>query len=373
VQWINSADYFVREVPIVIGYGGTDDSIMSVLEEAAFCEGGLFWCKWEHGDGIDDRVENLLRASENAYLVEIGGADSLLRTLWEDIERVQLPDPERIMERAREHRDMIKRQKDMPEDPVDTTNEGKNDEASGASRVWDARDLIVDENYEQAISILDQLIKNEEGGATAYGLRGLAKQNLDKYEAAIEDLNEAIDINSEDAVAYNNRGNAYSNLGEHERAIEDYDKAIELDPKHTNAYNGRGNAYRNLGEHERAIEDYDKAIEIDPEYTLAYNNRAESRLEMEAYDLANEDAQEAYELADDTETIATSLLLLLISEIVIDEVPEELEREYREICSEDFTTSWNFTELERWISEAELHDEKEEHIQELISLFKDHQ
>jgi len=357
---------------VVIGYGGADDSIMSVLEQAAFCEGGLFWCEWKDGSGIDDRVRNLLRQSENSYLVKIEGSDDLLRKLWEDIERVQLPDPERIMQRAREHRAMIKRQKNIPEENVTMISEVENDEPSEASQVWDARDLITDEKYEKAIDVLDQVVEDGEARSTAYNIRGIAKKELEKYKDAVQDYDKAIEINPKDGRIYNNRGNTYDLLGKHERAIEDYNKALELNPEDAITYNSRGTSYSKLGNYQRAIEDYNKAIELNPEYGIAYANRAESLIELKEYEQARDSAKDAYELADDTNKVAHSLLLLLISEVVIDEAPEDLKQEYQNICKEEFITDWNFTQLDRWLDQTELNKENEGEIREMISLLKEH-
>jgi len=357
---------------IVIGYGGTDDSIMSVLEEAAFCEGGLFWCEWEGGGGIDDRVKELLRESNNAYLIEIDGSDSLLRTLWEDIDSVQLPDPERIMERAREHRDMIKRQKGVTEDPVDSYGETGDDESSGASRVWDAKDLIVDKEYNEAIRILDEAVEDSGVGSNAYFYRGLSKQKLDRYNSAIEDYDKAIELDPEDAISYYNRAISYQNIGSYEQAIEDFDKVIEFNPEDIEAYNNRGATYSQLGNHQRAIEDFDKVTELDPEHVWAYSNRAESLLELGEYQQARKDAQKAYELANEANKLAPALLLLLICEAVIDEIPDNLEEEYRNLCHREFTTGWKFMQIDRWVDQTDLDEKKEKQIRELVELLKEH-
>jgi tetratricopeptide (TPR) repeat protein len=310
------------------------------------------------------------------------------------------------MERAQEHRNIIRRQKGMSEDRVDTNSETAEKESSGASRVWDAKDLITDGKYEQAITILDEVIENRGTGSAAYGLRGIAKMKLDRYEAAIEDHNKAIELDPEFATTYKSRGNAYSDLGNYERAIEDYDKAIELNPEYKIAYNNRGNTYNDVDNYERAIEDYDKAIELDPEYSTAYynrgntysdlgdygqaiedydeaikldpeyeqayNNRVEARLKMEAYEKARDDAKQAYKIADGTDQVAISLLLLIVSETVIDEPSDDLEQECRDVCTKDFTTSWDSTELERWLEKTDLDDEDEDFIREMIALLEEH-
>lgn len=106
----------------IVGYGGTDDSIMNVLESTSFTQHGLFWCQY---DDLEDRVKDLLREKENAYRVHIDGADELFGALWRESDCVELPQSEEIMGRAEQRRDMIQRRKDEFADTAQAGADGK--------------------------------------------------------------------------------------------------------------------------------------------------------------------------------------------------------------------------------------------------------
>ena len=51
------------------------------------------------------------------------------------------------------------------------------------------------------------------------------------HEEAIAALDEAIRLDPEGATAYKKRGDSYFNLGEYENAILDLDEAVRIDPE----------------------------------------------------------------------------------------------------------------------------------------------
>jgi tetratricopeptide (TPR) repeat protein len=279
---------------VVVGYGGTDDSIMDVLENTSFTQHGLFWC--QYGD-LEDRVENLLRESENAYRVHIDGADELFGALWRESESVELPQSEEIMNRAEQRRDMIQRRKDEFADTTQSDSNGEKEEQTVIeSKLWDINDKLTEGEYESAIEIANQVLELDHKNSTAYVLRGIAKRNLERYEEAIEDSTQAIDLDPKNTAAYHSRGIAKRKLEQYEEAIEDYSEAIDLDPKNAVAYYNRGSAKGALELYKEAIEDYSEAIDLDPEDAEAYHNRGNAKSELERYEEAIEDYSEAINL-----------------------------------------------------------------------------
>lgn len=89
-----------------------------------------------------------------------------------------------------------------------------------------------------------KLIELNPKDATAYYIRGFAKQNLLDHYGAIEDFNEAIELKrkqeKEYPEAYFHRGYAWYNLKDYKKSVEDFNKAIEQDPKYARAYFNRG-------------------------------------------------------------------------------------------------------------------------------------
>ncbi len=198
------------------------------------------------------------------------------------------------------------------------------DFSTSAGREREAR-----ENYEQALTVINQAIslvpnnpnsynekwavlyelkRHDEGLAAInqaielapraawYVNRGSLYSDLQKYELALSDYNKAININPNFALAYYNRGLLYSDQKKYDLALSDYDKAIEINPNYAEAYVNRGFIYYNQQKYDLALSDWNKAIEINPNYANAYYNRGNLYYDLQKYDLALSDYSKAIEL-----------------------------------------------------------------------------
>ncbi|NCR64715.1 MAG: tetratricopeptide repeat protein [Microcystis aeruginosa LG11-05] len=198
------------------------------------------------------------------------------------------------------------------------------DFSTSAGREREAR-----ENYEQALTVINQAISllpnnpnyyNEKWGvlselkrydeglaainqainlaprAAWYVNRGSLYSDLQKYDLALSDYNKAIDINPNDANAYVNRGVLYKDLQKYELALSDYNKAIDINPNLAEAYNNRGNLYYNQQKYELALSDFSKAIDINPNYANAYYNRGNLYYNQQKYELALSDYNKAIDI-----------------------------------------------------------------------------
>ena len=227
-------------------------------------------------------------------------------------------------------------------------------------------------DYEDAIGDYDRALEIDPKDSEAYNNRGNAKQELGDYEDAITDYDRALEIDPEKSETYNNRGNAKQRLGDYEDAIADYDRALEIDPENSEAYNNRGSTKQRLGDYEDAIADYDRALEINPEYSVALQNRSEARIRFGQFTEAKQDVEKARSLSDTTEENAINNFLYLITLILLEENTQPEEQEYRNLCEQDFTTSWRFEGLDTWLADADLDPDKETRITELIDLLREH-
>ncbi|AVQ72215.1 hypothetical protein B5D77_13725 [Microcystis sp. MC19] len=162
--------------------------------------------------------------------------------------------------------------------------------------------------YNEKWSVLSELKRYDEGLAAItqaielapraawYVNRGILYYNQKKYELASDDYNKAIELNPNSAMAYNNRGNIYYDQKKYELALADWNKAIELNPNLAMAYNNRGNIYYDQQKYELALADWNKAIELNPNLAMAYNNRGNIYYDQQKYELALADWNKAIEL-----------------------------------------------------------------------------
>lgn len=279
-EWHKALEYaFQTYTPVVVGYGGGDESLMSFLKETNF-PNGIYWCYREASGEPGEEIKNFL-VDKKGFLVKTLGFDALMYTIGSSLyaDEVALVNTQEYLEdQCRKRTDTYftkvkKVEKEISEQtgtaPSATTHK-KEEEASTAEQpltYWDH---------------FDRAYKAAEKG---------------DHDTAIQENTLAIAKDPTKPIAYNNRGVSYKDLGQHERAIEDYSKAIELDPNYADAYNNRGVSYHNLEQYEQAIEDYSKVIELNPNYALAYGNRAISYRALKKIDLAEADEAKARELA----------------------------------------------------------------------------
>ncbi|MDE6015117.1 MAG: tetratricopeptide repeat protein [Acetatifactor sp.] len=302
------ASVFQIYTPIVIGYGGGDNSLMNLLEDSNIkMKNGIYWCYFEQYGLPNDKIQTLIKA-KNGYLVRTAGFDATMLAIGNALfpdkigvheaeeylnNRIsmQIANYEKEYRKLTEHEDLNKK-----EHVGEHINQSENDfkieiekmveraivsekERQELNRmtVWDYRRqgnrYYNLKEYEKAVESYSNAINIQSNTAQFYHDRGCAYTGLKKYTEALSDYNRAIELNPKFGEAYNNRGYVYDSLGERDKALSDYNKAIELNPKFEKAYNNRGYVYDSIGERDKALSDYNKAIELSPEYANPYKHQ----------------------------------------------------------------------------------------------------
>lgn len=127
-----------------------------------------------------------------------------------------------------------------------------------------------DGSLEQAISGLDNKIKNDPPDPSAYNARGFLYILRGDLAKALEYFNKAISLNPGYADVYLNLGILHAIQGRVDLAQAGYDKAIALNPQSADAYTlGMILSYEKQ-DYEEAIARFNKIIAIDPNNELAY-------------------------------------------------------------------------------------------------------
>jgi len=193
-------------------------------------------------------------------------------------------------------------------------------------------DLIDQAKWDEALAILNPLIKSDPENVTAYTLRarvynnsrqpdlGLADADrglelepgdpnlmaqkggslflLNRYDEALEILSAALEIDPNYAVALNNRGLVHYGSGNYDQAVADYTAALENNPVDANIYLGnRGVAHLELAnDYDAAIEDLTGALESSPNDIAALFNRGNAYINKGEYQKAIDDYTAAIEI-----------------------------------------------------------------------------
>jgi tetratricopeptide (TPR) repeat protein/NAD-dependent SIR2 family protein deacetylase len=255
---------------IVIGYNGSDKSVMRILEGWLPETNDLYWCHYKGGSEPADSVIKLLE-SKGGFLVEIEGFDEMMN----EIREVVGFDIKAMLGSIEQHQ-------------------------------IDILELFKRFNPEYSEDILQEVLQEEErepkakrGAVTnsvSYFLEGLKAHKANDFVTAEEKYRKAIEIDPLYAWAYLNLGDVIS---KDEKRLQEAEKltlkAIELDPYEFMAYNNLGSILskdeKRLGEAEEA---FHKAIELNPSDARTHCNLG---IVLSKDDKRRQEAEEAYRKA----------------------------------------------------------------------------
>ncbi|WOD38563.1 tetratricopeptide repeat protein [Nodosilinea sp. E11] len=134
---------------------------------------------------------------------------------------------------------------------------------------------VKEQQYSQALQLLNQLIERHPHQATHYSNRGLVYLHLDQPKAALADCDRAVALEPDLDQAYNNRAMCHATLGHLAAALDDYERAIDLNPFNSRARINLGATLRQTGDLNRALDCFDEALMFHqlPEFIYAERGR----------------------------------------------------------------------------------------------------
>lgn len=150
------------------------------------------------------------------------------------------------------------------------------------------RKLMTNNDYQEAIRVLNVLLRFDGDAYEGYFLRGIAKYNMDDLLGADADFSLAIEKNPVFTNAYTYRAITRSRLGNYDDALRDFHEAIDLRPDLPGPYYSRGVTRLLNKQFKEAIEDFDMFIRHEKKVADVYINRGMSYLYLK-------DTLQAYE------------------------------------------------------------------------------
>ena len=321
-QWHDVlASVFQSYTPIVIVYGGGDNSLMDLLaEESVKMKNGIYWCYLEE-DGIPGPKIQQLVQDKKGYLVRTAGFDAAMLAFGNALfpDRIGVHEAEEYLNRQtsmyienyeKEYSKLTSYKEDgKAEDTsksefrkevekIEERREALDDERekSDTMTAWDylrqGNQHYYAGEFDRALESYSNAIQKQED-APFYTARGWAYNCLHKYQEALSDFNQAIAAQKEYALAYNGRAFTYLGLKEYEQGISDCEKAILLKPDMHEARYHCGQIWFEKGNMEQAVSYFTQAITLNPKYKRAYTARAKAYRQMGQIEKAEADEQKA--------------------------------------------------------------------------------
>lgn len=129
--------------------------------------------------------------------------------------------------------------------------------------------------YEEAIVWIDKALKISSKHAAALHLKSRALYHLQQYDEAIKVAKDFIKQSDNPAEGWMLLGNIESSKGNHRDALELYNKALKYDPKDYIIWYNRGYTYYELGKayYDKAWDDMQSSMSLNQDYYASYNIR----------------------------------------------------------------------------------------------------
>ena len=153
-----------------------------------------------------------------------------------------------------------------------------------------AKVLKNQENFEEALEILDELYKNNPYSEeiknllieTLFDYGGyLNDYYTQEYEKATQIFKRITNLSSNNYRAHYNLGIAYYNLGEMENAKNSFETALKIKPDYKYCFYNLGLIYEAIGNYEEALKNYEHALEIDKDFVYARVAQAQIRQKLD--------------------------------------------------------------------------------------------
>lgn len=157
-------------------------------------------------------------------------------------------------------------------------------------------------NFQEAITLCDQVLKLKPDDMQATATRGAAYVSLGKFKEGIADLTKALDTLKNPSLhsLYGARALAYLQLNEYDKSIDDISNSLKVKTDNQQYWLIRGAAYHKSKDYKRAIADFNKGLALDPEgpnATVFLTGRSDSLAAMGRDDDCLKDLSKIVKLA----------------------------------------------------------------------------
>jgi len=154
--------------------------------------------------------------------------------------------------------------------------------------------------YEEALSILKEVLEANVQDDEAWLLLGEVLEDMEDFEEAAEAYSQCVRFNHRNMACWINRGNVMLLLEKYQEALMCYEKALSIRQDVPHVWNNRGVVLKHLGKYDDALKSYNIAIDIDSNFADAYLNKAYLYFDLRKYEEALNAVEEYLKRREDT-------------------------------------------------------------------------
>ena len=167
--------------------------------------------------------------------------------------------------------------------------------------------LLTNGQINEALKIVEALIKKSPNVPLLYNIRGVCYQTIRELGNAIDDFSQATILKSDYAEAYCNLGVTYQEKGDLVSAVNAYKNAIDNDNNFPKAHNNLGKIFLASGEIDSSIEHLECAITLKSDFADAHNNLGSAFLRINKLNDAIKSYKKAIALKPDFAVASNNL------------------------------------------------------------------
>ncbi len=306
-QWSKALEaIFKTHIPIVIGYGGNDGSLMEYLEKHIDPCGTLYWCLYDKGEPRE-AIKRVVE-KHNGHFVRYDGFDELMFDLMEVMD-YKLLDKElndankRRVDKYMQEVEEIKEKKQQSADPKDKEAAARlADKAQTKNWIWWFLRVLAAKSVDEKDTLYLEGIKATNDSSLMNYYATFLKDILQDYDGAELYYKKALELDQNNA--YNNGNYAFflnDTRQDYDGAERYYKKGLELDPNNATINGNYAVLLQTIRkDYSKSEWHYKKALEISPHYVNFNINYATLLANIrQDYIVAEQYYKNARELAPD--------------------------------------------------------------------------
>ena len=295
-------EIFKSYIPIVVGYGGNDGSLMGFLESLNNIEGYIYWFAHNKKENLNNDIQELLLKKNQGRIIENAGFDDLMIQLVNKLGLKRVDND--VLEIAKKRAE--KYQQDFENITKESKARKETKQALSDIVLRDKKDWFYyevkaakerEKNPKKADSIYKKGIKKLPKSHELHGNYAVFLKNIHKdYDKAEIYYKKAIKLNPDHAsFNYNYAIFLHDIQKDYDNAEIHYKKAIKLNPDHANANAGYAVLLDDIQkDYDKAEIYYKKAIKLNPEDAIYNSNYAKFLIAKEDLNNAEKFIEKAF-------------------------------------------------------------------------------